>query len=211
MAPQTVTADELDALLPQTQCARCGYPACRPYAEALAAGTAQINRCPPGGDASIAALARALDRPVLALDPECGEAWTFRVAVIDEAWCIGCTLCIQACPVDAIVGAGKAMHSVIAQDCSGCELCVPPCPTDCIQLMHPTDHPQHREIVFEWGQDEAQRARRHYINRRERLDNKARDETSRKARSALRSLTQHAKRDAITEAVRRARARRTRL
>lgn len=127
--------DALDALLPQTQCTRCGYPACRPYAEAIARNEAPINRCPPGGAAGIARLANFLGLPVLALDPECGsEKSVETVARVIEADCIGCTKCIQACPVDAIVGAMNLVHTVITDECNGCELCVPVCPVDCIVM-----------------------------------------------------------------------------
>jgi electron transport complex protein RnfB len=125
----------LDALLPQTQCTKCGYPACMPYAEAMAAGEAELNQCPPGGDAVIADLAAALDRAPRPLNPANGMYRAPQVALIDEATCIGCTKCIQACPVDAIVGASKLMHTVIASWCTGCELCLPPCPVDCIDLV----------------------------------------------------------------------------
>jgi len=128
-------ADRIDALLPQTQCEQCGYHGCRPYAEAIARGEAPINQCPPGGAAGIAKLAALLDRPVLPLDPEHGIEKPRTLARIVEADCIGCTKCIQACPVDAIVGAAKLMHTVIADDCTGCELCVPACPVDCIVLL----------------------------------------------------------------------------
>ena len=128
-------ADRIDALLPQTQCTRCGYDGCRPYAEAIAANEVDNNRCPPGGDATLASLAALLDRAPLSLDPEVGNALAPQVAVVDEARCIGCTKCIQACPVDAIVGASKRMHTVIASWCTGCELCIPPCPVDCILLL----------------------------------------------------------------------------
>ena len=128
-------AASIDALLPQTQCTKCGYEGCRPYAEALARGEAQIDRCPPGGDEGIAKLAALLGRPVIALNPDCGEFRAPRVALIDEALCIGCVKCIQACPVDAIVGASRLMHTVIAGWCTGCELCLPPCPVDCIALV----------------------------------------------------------------------------
>ncbi|HQR11765.1 MAG TPA: RnfABCDGE type electron transport complex subunit B [Casimicrobiaceae bacterium] len=127
-------AGRIDALLPQTQCTRCGYPACRPYADALADGTTDLNRCPPGGTELIAALAALTGRAPRPLAPECGAHGPLRVAVIDEAACIGCTLCIQACPLDAIIGAQKRMHAVLPSLCSGCELCVPPCPVDCIAL-----------------------------------------------------------------------------
>ncbi|HUJ01429.1 MAG TPA: electron transport complex subunit RsxB [Usitatibacter sp.] len=127
-------ARRIDALLPQTQCTRCGYEGCRPYAEAIAAGAADIDRCPPGGDEGVGRLARLLGREAKPLDAECGEYRPPQVAVIDEPACIGCTKCIQACPVDAIVGASKRMHTVIASWCTGCELCIPPCPVDCIAL-----------------------------------------------------------------------------
>ena len=127
--------ERIDAALPQTQCQRCGYPACRPYAEAIARGEAPINRCPPGGAEGVRVLARITGRPLLPLDPACGTETPPRVAVIDEDACIGCTKCIQACPVDAIVGATKLMHSVIADRCTGCELCLPPCPVDCIAMV----------------------------------------------------------------------------
>jgi electron transport complex protein RnfB len=129
-----VRVESIDALLPQTQCRQCGYAGCRPYAEAIAGGAADINRCPPGGDDTILELAALTGLPAKPLDPACGEATLSAVAVIDEATCIGCTLCIQACPVDAIVGAAKLMHTVIAAECSGCRLCVPPCPVDCISM-----------------------------------------------------------------------------
>lgn len=128
-------ADDIDALLPQTQCTRCGYSACRPYAEAIAAGSAEINQCPPGGSTTIAALASLLHRQVLPLNPTHGVEGPTLVAQIDEALCIGCTKCLPPCPVDAIVGARKQMHTVIAQLCTGCELCVSPCPVDCIKMV----------------------------------------------------------------------------
>lgn len=127
--------DQIDQLLPQTQCAQCGYPGCRPYAEAIASGAADINQCPPGGETAINALADLLGLEAKALNPENGEDKPPTAAVIDEAVCIGCTLCIQACPVDAIVGATKQMHTVIAAECTGCDLCLPPCPVDCIEMV----------------------------------------------------------------------------
>ena len=132
--PITVLADRIDAVLPQTQCEQCGYHGCRPYAEAIARGEAEINQCPPGGAAGIEKLAALLQRPVLPLDPAHGVEKPRMLARIVEADCIGCTKCIQACPVDAIVGAPKLMHTVLADDCTGCELCVPACPVDCIVL-----------------------------------------------------------------------------
>lgn len=128
-------AERIDALLPQTQCGQCGYPGCRPYADAIAAGEAEINQCPPGGETGVRVLARLLGRAPLPLNPVHGTPKPKAVARIDEAACIGCTLCIQACPVDAIVGAAKLMHTVIAAECTGCELCLPPCPVDCIELL----------------------------------------------------------------------------
>ena len=128
-------ADKIDALLPQTQCTRCGYPDCRAYAEAITRDETSINRCPPGGDETIKALATLLRRTVEELDPAVGTFVQDTVAFIDEPLGIGCTKCIQACPVDAIVGKGKQMHTVIEALCTGCELCLPPCPVDCIRLV----------------------------------------------------------------------------
>ncbi|MEA5444792.1 electron transport complex subunit RsxB [Gammaproteobacteria bacterium AB-CW1] len=128
-------ADQVDALLPQTQCGQCGFPGCRPYAEAIANGEADINQCPPGGEATITALADLLDRESKPLNPENGEEAAPTVAVIDEDVCIGCTKCIQACPVDAILGAAKQMHTVIESECTGCDLCIEPCPVDCIDMV----------------------------------------------------------------------------
>jgi electron transport complex protein RnfB len=131
----TPLVQRIDAMLPQTQCTKCGYGGCRPYAEAIAAGGAGINQCPPGGDEGVRRLAQLLDCDPLPLNPENGAYRPPQVAVIDEDTCIGCTKCIQACPVDAIVGASKLMHTVIASWCTGCELCLPPCPVDCIELV----------------------------------------------------------------------------
>jgi electron transport complex protein RnfB len=127
--------ERIDALLPQTQCGQCLYPGCRPYAQAIAAGEADIDRCPPGGEPTVRALASLLDRPLRRVDPRYGETLPPRVALIDEARCIGCTLCLPACPVDAIVGAPRFMHTVIARQCTGCGLCLPPCPVDCIAMI----------------------------------------------------------------------------
>jgi len=128
-------SEQINDLLPQTQCGQCNYPGCRPYAEAIAAGEADINQCPPGGDAGIQALADLLGVEALPLNPENGAVKPRTVAVIDEDVCIGCTLCIQACPVDAIVGSAKLMHTVIEAECTGCDLCLPPCPVDCIEMV----------------------------------------------------------------------------
>ena len=126
--------DKIDAILPQTQCGQCSYPGCRPYATAIASGEADINQCPPGGEEGIRKLADLLGREVKPLNAEHGEEKPKSVALIDETTCIGCTLCIQACPVDAIVGAAKQMHTIVAPLCTGCELCIAPCPVDCITM-----------------------------------------------------------------------------
>nr|WP_139141403.1 electron transport complex subunit RsxB [Pseudohongiella acticola] len=131
---QQEQVERINALLPQTQCGQCGFPGCRPYAEAMATGVA-INRCPPGGAQTIYRLATLLERPEVPLDPRHGVESARKIAFIREAECIGCTKCIQACPVDAILGAPKRMHTVIARDCTGCDLCVDPCPVDCIDML----------------------------------------------------------------------------
>lgn len=128
--------DKIDALLPQTQCGQCTYAGCRPYAEAMAKGEADINQCPPGGETTIIALADLLDMDIKPLNAEHGEEKTLPTIVrIDEQVCIGCTLCIQACPIDAILGAAKQMHTVIESECTGCDLCIAPCPVDCIHIF----------------------------------------------------------------------------
>lgn len=174
-------ADRIDAVLPQTQCEQCGYHGCRPYAEAMAAGAAPINRCPPGGAAGIAALAELLDRAVLSLDPECGAEKPRVLAKIIEADCIGCTKCIQVCPVDAIVGSGKLMHTVIADQCTGCELCIPVCPVDCIVAVPMPEAQQDRA--------HADAARRNFEMREARL---AREKHARDAQLAQRKAAMHA-------------------
>ena len=139
--------ERINARLPQTQCAQCGYPGCRPYAEAVARGEADINRCPPGGEHTIRALAELLDRDSAPLDPECGTSIPGQVARIDESLCVGCTLCIDACPVDAIVGAHQHMHTVIRDECTGCELCLEPCPVDCIEMVSNPADPRVRQTM----------------------------------------------------------------
>ena len=147
----------LDAL-PQTQCRRCGFDDCERYAGAIAEGEADINRCPPGGAEGVERLARIAARPVRPLDPECGVEGPRAVAVIDEAACIGCALCLKACPVDAIVGAAKRMHTVIEASCTGCELCLPVCPVDCIALV--TENTEASGwAAWSWNQADAARAR----------------------------------------------------
>jgi len=155
--------EDIDALLPQTQCTKCGYPGCRPYAEAMATGKAEINQCPPGGEAGVRKLATLLGRPYIPLNPANGTEMPRRVALIDEATCIGCTLCIQACPVDAIIGGAKYMHTVIADHCTGCDLCVPPCPVDCIAMIPA------KIADIAWTDALASAAREHHKRRQERL------------------------------------------
>jgi electron transport complex protein RnfB len=171
-------ADRIDALLPQTQCEQCGYHGCRPYAEAIARKEADINQCPPGGAEGIARLASLLQYPVVPLNPEHGVEKPRTLARIVEADCIGCTKCIQACPVDAIVGASKRMHTVIADDCTGCELCVPACPVDCIVLL-----PMPAEQI---DAAHADQARAHFQRREARLE---RQRAERDAELAARKAT----------------------
>jgi electron transport complex protein RnfB len=160
----------IDAALPQTQCTRCGYPDCAGYAQAIALGQAAINQCPPGGQEGIERLARITGQAPVALSAEHGTEGPRQVAIIDEAWCIGCTLCIKACPTDAIVGANKLMHTVIEPWCTGCELCIPVCPVDCIQLENVTD--EHTGWAA-WSEAEAQTARSRYLARQTRLAKEA--------------------------------------
>ncbi|ASU41453.1 electron transport complex subunit RsxB [Herbaspirillum sp. meg3] len=169
-------ADQIENLLPQTQCSKCGYPACRPYAEAIAEGSASYNQCPPGGAEGIARLAQLLERPLLPLNPANGIERSRTRAFIDEAVCIGCTLCIQACPVDAIVGAAKQLHTVLTDACTGCDLCVAPCPVDCIAMIEVTPGKTGWDA---WSQEQADKARaqhdfRSFRLRREKEENDAR-------------------------------------
>jgi electron transport complex protein RnfB len=189
-------ADRIDALLPQTQCEQCGYHGCRPYAEAIARGEANINQCPPGGAAGIARLAALLGTPVMPLDPAHGIEKPRTLARIVEADCIGCTKCIQACPVDAIVGAAKLMHTVIADDCTGCELCVPACPVDCIVL---------EPMPLAWVNDpaHADMARAHFQRREARL---AREQAQREAELAARKVEVASETNPVLAALARARA-----
>jgi electron transport complex protein RnfB len=193
----TALADAVDAELPQTQCRQCGYAGCRPYAEAVARGEAAIDRCPPGGDEGVRALARVTGRPVVPLDPACGAVQPRSVAVIDERLCIGCTLCIAACPVDAIVGAAKRMHTVLAADCTGCGLCAPPCPVDCIALPPLPAQPDRATLLAL-----AREARARYERRNARL---ARGHSRR--RHAPESATEKNKRETVARAIARAKER----
>jgi Na+-translocating ferredoxin:NAD+ oxidoreductase subunit B len=159
--------DVLDDALPQTQCTRCGYADCRAYAEGIAVDGAPINQCPPGGAEGIARLAGLTGRPVLRLNDSNGTEAPRALAVIDEAWCIGCTLCLQACPVDCIVGGAKQMHTVVVDLCTGCELCLPVCPVDCIALVPTTGS---RTGWQAWTQDQAKTSRRRHAIHKARLE-----------------------------------------
>jgi electron transport complex protein RnfB len=192
-------AEHIDAVLPQTQCTRCGYDGCRPYADAVAARTADINRCPPGGATAIAALAAITGRAASAIAADCGTFPGYRTAQIDESQCIGCTLCIDACPVDAILGGPKQMHVVLPHLCSGCELCIAPCPVDCIAM-----YPANRE----WSVADAVAARSRHRARIERLD---RNERIADRGATLPTLDAAATRAAtVAAAMQRARARHAR-
>jgi Na+-translocating ferredoxin:NAD+ oxidoreductase subunit B len=198
--PPVPAARAIDALLPQTQCTRCGYPDCAAYADAIAHEDAAINRCPPGGDAVIDALAALTGRRREPLDAGCGEHASLAVAIVDEARCIGCTICIQACPVDAIVGAPRRMHAVIETLCTGCELCVAPCPVDCIDM---------RPAGRAWDERDADAARQRHAARRSRL---ARGERIADRRPGVAASTAAAdplgRQAAVAAALERARARR---
>ena len=178
MPNSSALADRIEDALPQTQCTKCGYAGCRPYAEAIADGSAEINQCPPGGAEGIARLASLLGKTVIPLNPLNGVERTRPVAVIDEAACIGCTLCIQACPVDAIVGAAKQMHTVVAELCTGCDLCVPPCPVDCIAMVEATPGQSGWNA---WSQQTADAARARHDSRTVRLQREKQENDARLA------------------------------
>jgi electron transport complex protein RnfB len=210
-------AEALNDALPQTQCTRCGYPDCHSYAVAMAAGEVDINRCPPGGAEGIQRLAALTGRPVRALDPAHGSEGPRAVALIDEDWCIGCTLCIKACPVDCIVGASKVMHTIIGAQCTGCELCVPVCPVDCIAMV-PVTTPKTGWDA--WTAPQAAEARDRYAFHRIRIERDGRENDERlagKAQAKLADLASHslhtdpdtlaAKRAVIEAALQRAAAR----
>ena len=175
-------ADQLEDLLPQTQCTKCGYAGCRPYAEAMAAGAVDINQCPPGGAEGVARLAKLLGRPVIPINPVNGVERARPVAFIDEALCIGCTLCIQACPVDAILGATKQMHTILPDLCTGCDLCVAPCPVDCISMLPVTGE---RTGWDAWSQQQADAARARHDFRTMRLARERRENDARLAAKAV--------------------------
>jgi len=212
-------ADRLDAALPQTQCTRCGYPDCRAYAEAIADAGAAINRCPPGGAEGVVRLAAIAGREPIALDPGCGAEGPRKTVFIDEAWCIGCTLCIKACPVDCIIGAPKRMHTVIEADCTGCELCLPACPVDCIAVVEATPGLTGWSA---WSAAQAAAARTQYLERNARRERAQHENDARLAREAQHKLadlgaasliadapTLDAKRAAIDAALARARTKRS--
>ena len=218
MSPIRVSVEQIDAVLPQTQCTRCGYPDCHSYAAAITRSEAAINRCPPGGEAGIARLAELTGQPATPLDPSCGHETPRSLAVIDEQWCIGCTLCIKACPVDCIIGTHKLMHTVIEADCTGCELCLPVCPVDCIQLINASGTRTGWEA---WSPAQATQARHQYLERQERQRRAAIDHEDRLTAKAehkrehLEALTKantpaelERKRAVIDAALARARARR---
>lgn len=211
-------ARRIDAALPQTQCTRCGYPDCAAYAQAIASGEADINQCPPGGTEGVERLSAITGRPVSPLNPEFGIEGPLTVAIIDESWCIGCTLCIKACPTDAIVGSNKHMHTVIESYCTGCELCIPVCPVDCISLEPVSGS---KTGWSAWPDALARQARDRYDARksrlaRENIEHEARLEA--KARAKLADLPAHSlhtdpavldrKRAVIEAALARARQRR---
>jgi electron transport complex protein RnfB len=213
-------AHQINALLPQTQCTRCGFPDCAAYAQAIATGEADINQCPPGGEEGVARLAALTGLPRKPLNTEHGTEGPRTLAVIDEAWCIGCTLCIKACPVDAIVGSNKQMHTVIEADCTGCELCVPVCPVDCIALIPAQPEPAPTGWAA-WSAAQAEEARERHALRSTRLQHAQAEHDARlqaKAEHKLAHLPEvsrltepaqlDAKRAVIEAALARARARR---
>ena len=217
-------ANAIDALLPQTQCTKCGYNGCRPYADAIANGDADINQCPPGGAAGIRKLARLLSRPEKSLNPANGLEKPRTAAVIDESRCIGCMLCIKACPVDAIVGAAKRMHTVLTASCTGCDLCLPPCPVDCIDMVELDTLAQrgnrHASALATQSVEEMAMIARARFGFHEfriaREEEERGDRLAKKARDKLAELQQlpashdlERKKTAVQAAIARARARRT--
>lgn len=183
---QPTLADRIEDLLPQTQCTKCAFAGCRPYAEAIAAGQADYNQCPPGGAEGIARLAQLLGKPVIPLNPANGVERPRPVALIDESLCIGCTLCIQACPVDAIVGAAKQMHTILPELCTGCDLCVAPCPVDCIAMIPVTPG---KTGWAAWSQEQADSARERYAFRTARLQREKAENDARLAAKAATKLS----------------------
>jgi electron transport complex protein RnfB len=189
--------EALDQALPQTQCTRCGYPDCHAYAEAIAVGDAGINQCPPGGAEGIERLARIAGVAPQPLNPANGSEGPRRVAIVDEAWCIGCTLCIKACPVDCIVGGPKLMHTVVEDQCTGCELCIPVCPVDCIALVNVTAE---RSGWDAWSAAQADTARDRYAFHRLRVEREGREHDARLAAKAATKLADLASHTRLTDA-----------
>jgi electron transport complex protein RnfB len=181
----TPEAARLHAALPQTQCTRCGYPDCAGYAQAIASGEAEINQCPPGGAEGILRLAQLTGRKPVALNPDIGIEAPRTLAVIDENWCIGCTLCLDACPTDAILGGNKRMHTVIEPYCTGCELCVPVCPVDCISLENVTGE---RSGWNAWSAAQAAEALARYESRQARKVREAVEQDERREQKAREKL-----------------------
>jgi Na+-translocating ferredoxin:NAD+ oxidoreductase subunit B len=204
--------EAVDAWLPQTQCTRCGYPRCLDYARAVADGDADINQCPPGGDATIHGLAALLEREPLPLNTDFGEPKPKTIVRIDEPYCIGCTLCIQACPVDAILGAAKRMHTVIESECTGCDLCLPVCPVDCIDVLPAAPAGETTGSPWpEYSLAQVRRARRRTHARTDRLNRRKRRRRLERMHRATRSGSGRGRmQEEIAAAVSRVRARRQR-
>ena len=175
----------IDHWLPQTQCTQCTYPRCHDYAVAIADGKAGINQCPPGGDATVRGLANLLGKPAIPVDPKFGSHKTKQVAVIDESVCIGCVMCIKACPTDAIIGAAKVMHTVIERDCTGCELCLEPCPVDCIDMV---DQIQQAETDWRWPDYSPQAALRARSQTNAKLDREDKRQSDKSSMKKLKEL-----------------------
>ncbi len=217
ISPPTL-AERLNAVLPQTQCTRCGFPDCASYAQAMASGEAAINQCPPGGAEGIARLATITGQPATDLNPLHGQEGPRSVAVIDEAWCIGCTLCLPVCPTDAILGSNKHMHTVIEAHCTGCELCIPVCPVDCISLDNVSGPATGWQAWSPSLADAAQDRYARHVIRLEKTDEALAQRREEKAKAKLADLAQHSlhtdpvvldqKRAVIEAALARARAQR---
>lgn len=193
-------ADQIDALLPQTQCRQCGYNGCRPYAEAIATGNAEINQCPPGGILGIERLAKLLERKSIPLNPAHGIEKPKSTALIDEEICIGCTKCIQACPVDAIIGAAKLMHTVLVDECTGCEMCIPPCPVDCITMI---------PVSQQYNLERADFFRRRYLARQARLVREESEHITQIAAQKTQIKKTDVSKQTVLEAIARAKAKKT--
>ncbi|MBT9501213.1 MAG: electron transport complex subunit RsxB [Burkholderiaceae bacterium] len=194
---QESLVEAIDKALPQTQCTRCGFIDCRAYAQAVAAGEAHINQCPPGGNEGVQRLAALTGRPALPLNPVNGLEGPRQLAIIDEAWCIGCTLCIKACPVDCIVGAAKQMHVIVNEQCTGCELCIPACPVDCISLLPVTPG---RSGWQAWSAGQAEQAQERYEFHQLRVERAKSDNAERLLAKAEAKLADVAAASRLTDA-----------